>query len=434
MSLAVGTMLIERSWAKDPAFFSAWMKRELATSGDYKMPPLLTSKLRGKWGLTITLWKIVSPRSRASEIRRMEHLERSRGIVKRVRPGILPICIWALAPAFFSRAPDTEGPEPKYISLAMMIESTTDSVEKCDFDACKIFSHQNVSAMNCQPLLSSALSPPETSERALVLEVSGLSKVYRGRIRTITAFENIAFSLRQGEIVVVLGPSGCGKSSFLKTVAGLEPATRGSVRALNHIVSAPIPQFGVVFQQPVLFPWLNVRQNVGFALALKSGPQLPKERRNQAVDEALSDVGLSQASHARPRHLSGGMAQRVALARVLVRQPELLLLDEPFSALDAITRLEMQKLLLKVVENRGIATLLVTHDIDEALLLADRILLMSRNPGRFVKAWQVSTVKPRFDRATELTQLRLSILAALSEVIDRPSEPADPSVLIPVGR
>jgi NitT/TauT family transport system ATP-binding protein len=288
--------------------------------------------------------------------------------------------------------------------------------------------------MNCQPLLSPTLSHAEASDRSLVLEVSGLTKVYRSRIRTITAFENIEFSLSQGEIVVVLGPSGCGKSSFLKTVAGLEPATGGSVRALNHLVSAPIPQFSFVFQQPVLFPWLNVRQNVKFALALKSGPQLSKERRNQAIDEALSDVGLSPASHARPRQLSGGMAQRVALARALVREPDLLLLDEPFSALDAITRLEMQKLLLKVVETRGVATLLVTHDIDEALLLADRILLMSRNPGRFVQAWQVSTVKPRFDRATELTQLRLSILSALSQVIDRPSESSAQSGLVPIDR
>jgi NitT/TauT family transport system ATP-binding protein len=286
--------------------------------------------------------------------------------------------------------------------------------------------------MNCQPLVLSAPSRSERSERSLVLEVSGLTKVYRSRVRAMTAFEDIAFSLYRGEIAVILGPSGCGKSSFLKTVAGLEPATRGVVRALNQPVSAPIPEFGFVFQQPVLFPWLNVRQNVGFALALKSGPRLQKERRNQAIEEALADVGLSQASHARPRQLSGGMAQRVVLARALVREPDLLLLDEPFSALDAITRLEMQKLLLKVVETRNIATLLVTHDIDEALLLADRILLMSRNPGRFVQAWEVSKVKPRFDQATELTQLRLSILAALSQVIDRPGESAGQSGLVPV--
>jgi len=141
---------------------------------------------------------------------------------------------------------------------------------------------------------------------------------------------------------------------------------------------------------------------------------------------------LGQASNARPRQLSGGMAQRVALARALVREPDLLLLDEPFSALDAITRLEMQKLLLRIVEARRVATLLVTHDIDEALLLADRVLLMSRTPGRFVQAWQVAKVKPRFDRATELTELRLSILTALSQVIDRPTESADASGLIPV--
>jgi NitT/TauT family transport system ATP-binding protein len=288
--------------------------------------------------------------------------------------------------------------------------------------------------MNGQPLLSPVLPRLGRSEHSPVLEVSGLTKVYRSRLRTLTAFENITCSLYRGEIAVILGPSGCGKSSFLKTVAGLEPATEGSVRALNQTVSAPIPQFGFVFQQPVLFPWLNVRQNVGFALALKSGPRLQKERRNQAIDEILSDVGLSQASHARPGQLSGGMAQRVALARALVREPDLLLLDEPFSALDAITRLEMQKILLKVVETRGIATLLVTHDIDEALLLADRILLMSRNPGRFVQTWQVSEVKPRFDRATELAQLRLSILAALSQVIERPGESADPSVLLPMKR
>jgi ABC-type taurine transport system ATPase subunit len=147
--------------------------------------------------------------------------------------------------------------------------------------------------MNSQPLLSPALSRSQTSDSSLVLEVSGLAKVYRSRVRRITAFEKIAFSLYRGEIAVILGPSGCGKSSFLKTVAGLEPATRGSVRALDQTVSAPIPQFGFVFQQPVLFPWLNVRQNVGFALALKSGPQLQKKRRNQAIDAALSDVGLS---------------------------------------------------------------------------------------------------------------------------------------------
>lgn len=250
------------------------------------------------------------------------------------------------------------------------------------------------------------------------LEVAGLTKIHHSRQRTVSAFEDLEFSLLPGEIVVVLGPSGCGKSSLLRCIAGLEPVTRGSVQVGGRLVLGPMPQIGFVFQQPVLFPWLTVRQNIEFGLALKNGPRLTKQNRQTVVDKVLSAVGLSQAQHARPRQLSGGMAQRIALARTLVREPKVLLLDEPFSSLDAITRLEMQKLLLQVVQGRGVATLLVTHDIDEALFLADRILLMSRNPGRFTRTWPISNPKPRFHLADELTELRLEILAALSKIID----------------
>jgi NitT/TauT family transport system ATP-binding protein len=168
----------------------------------------------------------------------------------------------------------------------------------------------------------------------------------------------------------------------------------------------------------VLFPWLTVRHNIEFGLVLKSGPRLEKQGRDRVLEEVLSDVGLREARHARPPQLSGGMAQRVALARTLVRGPKVLLLDEPFSALDAITRLEMQKLLLRAVQSRRVATLLVTHDIEEALFLGDRIFLMSSNPGRFVREWQISKPKPRFHLGEELTDLRLEILAALSDIID----------------
>lgn len=248
--------------------------------------------------------------------------------------------------------------------------------------------------------------------------VVGLTKIYRSRQRTAAAFEDLEFSLSQGEIVVVLGPSGCGKSSLLRCLGGLEPATKGNIRVGGRMVSAPIPQIGFVFQQPVLFPWLTVRRNIEFGLVLKNGPRPDKQDRSRAVEEVLSDVGLSQAQNARPRQLSGGMAQRIALARTLVRDPKVLLLDEPFSALDAITRLEMQKLLLRVVQGHRTATLLVTHDIDEALFLGDRIFLMSGNPGRFAKNWRLPQEKPRFHMAEELTELRLEILAALSEIID----------------
>jgi NitT/TauT family transport system ATP-binding protein len=250
------------------------------------------------------------------------------------------------------------------------------------------------------------------------LEVAGLTKIHRSRRGAVMAFVDLDFSLSHGEIVAVLGPSGCGKSSLLRCIAGLEPGTRGTVWAGGQAVSDPIPEIGVVFQQPVLFPWLSVRHNIEFGLELKNGPHPEKQTRDRLVAEVLSDVGLTQAQHARPRQLSGGMAQRVALARALVRNPKVLLLDEPFSALDAITRLEMQKLLLRVVEGRRIATLLVTHDIDEALFLGDRILLMSRNPGRFARDWRLPQAKPRFSRAEELSELRLEILAALSKIID----------------
>jgi NitT/TauT family transport system ATP-binding protein len=250
------------------------------------------------------------------------------------------------------------------------------------------------------------------------LEVAGLTKIHCSQQRTVTAFENLELSLSQGEIVVVVGPSGCGKSSLLRCIAGLEPTTQGTVRAGGEIVSSPIPHIGFVFQQPVLLPWLTVRQNIEFGLVLKNGPRLEKQNRASVVDEVLSDVGLLQADHARPRQLSGGMAQRVALARTLVRNPKVLLLDEPFSALDAITRLEMQKLLLRLVQARRIATLLVTHDIDEALFLGDRILLMSGHPGRFAGDWRLSQAKPRFHRAQELSERRLEILAALSDIMD----------------
>jgi NitT/TauT family transport system ATP-binding protein len=274
--------------------------------------------------------------------------------------------------------------------------------------------------MNLEPILLKAAAGTTGSFGGVngPLEVAGLTKIHRSRQEEVTAFADLDFSLLHGEIVAVLGPSGCGKSSFLRCVAGLEPATRGAVRAGGQVVSNPIPEIGVVFQQPVLFPWLTVRRNIEFGLELKNGPHLDKQTRNRVVAEVLSDVGLTQAQHARPRQLSGGMAQRVALARSLVRNPEVLLLDEPFSALDAITRLEMQKLLLRVVERRRIATLLITHDIDEALFLGDRILLMSRNPGRFARDWRLPQAKPRFNLAGELSELRLEILAALSKIID----------------
>jgi NitT/TauT family transport system ATP-binding protein len=278
--------------------------------------------------------------------------------------------------------------------------------------------------MNVEPASVSVSdqAPESIGSEDSPLLVVGLSKVHRSRQRTTTAFENVELSLSRGEIAVVLGPSGCGKSSLLRCIAGLEPATRGTIRVGGRLVSEPIPQIGFVFQQPILFPWLTVRKNIEFGLALKNGPRPDKLERSRVVEEVLADVGLSQAQDARPRHLSGGMAQRIALARTLVREPEVLLLDEPFSSLDAINRLEMQKLLLRVVQTRSVASLLVTHDIDEALFLGDRILLMGCNPGRIAREWRLSTAKPRFHLGEELTDLLVlakSLCATQTETVFR---------------
>lgn len=252
-----------------------------------------------------------------------------------------------------------------------------------------------------------------------ILKVRDLSKDYTQKGRRIPAFAGINLEVAVGEVVGVLGASGCGKSSLLRTIAGLQTADSGRSELQGHPLMAPAPEIGFVFQQPVLFPWLTVRQNVAFGLTLRRAPRLDRDELAVRIDEALLDVGLSESANAWPPQLSGGMAQRVALARALARRPQLLLLDEPFGALDAITRLEMQKLLLQVAAAHRIAVLIVTHDLDEALLLGDRLLLLSRSPGRMVREWRIPLPKPRFAEAVQLGDLRLEILASLSDVISK---------------
>jgi NitT/TauT family transport system ATP-binding protein len=251
-----------------------------------------------------------------------------------------------------------------------------------------------------------------------LLAVKGLLKQYRNRQGWITAFKNIDLQVFPGEVVGLLGASGCGKSSLLLTIAGLQTADSGEIHLQSRPVTAPHPQVGVVFQDPSLLPWLTVWQNVAFGLQLRHMPRLSRIEQYDRIAEAITSVGLQGFERTYPHQLSGGMAQRVALARSLARQPKLLLLDEPFSALDAITRLEMQKLLLQVISQHQSTVLLVTHDIDEALLLSDRILLMSHRPGRIHREWKVTQPKPRFQQAHTLTEIRFNILEELSIVMD----------------
>lgn len=246
-------------------------------------------------------------------------------------------------------------------------------------------------------------------------------------------FDNISFGLKAREIVCLLGESGCGKSTLLRTLAGLEVPVSGTIRFLGQTHTAPHARAALVFQQPSLLPWLDVAGNVGFGLGFRHQPKLDRETSAYRVSHAIQAVGLGGKERLYPSQLSGGMMQRVALARALAREPEVLFADEPFSALDALTRAEMQALLVKLMREWKSAVVMVTHDIDEAIAIADRILLMGGKPARIVREWQVPRVASTADSAGPLTAdfdhttgaLRREILLALQAL--RATLPSLPS-------
>lgn len=213
------------------------------------------------------------------------------------------------------------------------------------------------------------------------ITLENVSLSFAAKPQPFTVLEDINLSLNSGEFVVLLGPSGCGKSTILNLVAGFNRPDRGRVVAGGKTVKQPGPDRGMIFQQPNLFPWLSVLENITF------GPRLGKHRKDETNAQAqtwLERVGLKGFEHHAPWQLSGGMKQRVALARAWLPGPEVLLLDEPFGALDAQTRLMMQELLREAWLSTGTTLLFVTHDVEEALFLADRILIMSAKPGKIV--------------------------------------------------
>jgi len=256
---------------------------------------------------------------------------------------------------------------------------------------------------------------------APVLEASGLALDFGAR----RVFEDVSLTVAPGEIVALLGASGAGKSSLLRTLAGLLTPSRGAVSALGEPLRGGHPSVALAFQDPCLLPWRNVENNVAFGLDFASQPQLSRAERKRRVAEALSRVELSHAARQRPEQLSGGMAQRVALARCLAREPRVLLLDEPFGALDEVTRSGMQQTLLRVVRSLGTSVVLVTHDIDEALLLADRILLLGGSPARVHQEWTLRHPHPREDALPTLQGERLAIVSCLRATFLRPRPASD---------
>ena len=224
------------------------------------------------------------------------------------------------------------------------------------------------------------------------VRIENLTKHYDGEQGTVRALEDVTFDVETGEFVCIVGPSGSGKTTLFRIIAGLDTPSEGTVYLNGEPVEGPTPDMGVVFQEYHLFPWRTVRGNVGFGL--EKG-EATDEERHRRVDEMLDLVGLQEFGDSYPKSLSGGMKQRVGLARALAVDPDLLLMDEPFGALDAQTKETLQRELLDIWQETGKTILFVTHDVEEAVKLADRIVVLTSGPGRIEEVVDVDLPRPR---------------------------------------
>lgn len=222
-------------------------------------------------------------------------------------------------------------------------------------------------------------------EKKVVIRVEHLNKTYLVDKQPVEVLKNVSLEIREGEFITIVGHSGCGKSTLLKIISGLLSYEDGIVERNGHKVEGPGPQCGMVFQEHRLLPWLKIKDNVGFGLK-----ELGKEERKQKVQEHLDMVGLHGFENSYSSQLSGGMSQRAAIARGLANNPAILLLDEPFGALDALTRIQMQKEILRIQKEQGTTMVMVTHDIDEAIVLGNRIVVMGARPGEIKEVIEVS--------------------------------------------
>ena len=253
------------------------------------------------------------------------------------------------------------------------------------------------------------MSTAHDNQQALV-EFTGVGKRFDVDGRSFEALRDISLGIREGESIALLGASGCGKSTLLRLLAGLDTPTQGTIRVAGKPVTGVGRDRGLVFQEHRLFPWLDVAQNIGLALV---NEKLDHAQRQARVDELIRLVGLQGFERARPHQLSGGMAQRVAIARGLVASPRILMLDEPFGALDALTRHQLQDELLRIRARSGITTVLVTHDVEEAIYLADRVVVLAPRPGRVHRVVDVDLPHPRSRVSYEFHQLRETLLQEL---------------------
>jgi NitT/TauT family transport system ATP-binding protein len=246
--------------------------------------------------------------------------------------------------------------------------------------------------MSSSPAIAREMSPGSPAATDPLIAVRGLAKTYGTGPGAVRALEAIDFEVREGEFVAILGPSGCGKTTLLKILAGLIPASEGSALLRGTPIAGPRRDIGVVFQAPVLFPWRSVIDNVLLPVDVQ---RLGRERSRATARELLRLVGLEEFERRYPWELSGGMQQRVAIVRALVHDPALLLMDEPFGALDAMTREQMNLELQRIWLERRKTVVFITHSIPEAVFLADRVLVMTPRPGRLADAVPVDLARPR---------------------------------------
>jgi len=252
-----------------------------------------------------------------------------------------------------------------------------------------------------------------TPGRGLSVSLKNISHRFTLKDRQLPVLDNVSLEIAPGESVALLGPSGCGKSTLLRLLAGLDPLQQGQLLADQQPITAPDPQRILVFQDPTLYPWLTVRQNVLL------GPQARGEKGLESkADQLIARIGLQEFSHAWPSQLSGGMAQRAALARALLNEPGLLLLDEPLGKLDSLTRIRMQSELIRLWQTQGYTSILVTHDVEEALLLSHRVIVFSPRPARILAEFHNPAPFPRHRDAPLLVRQRQEILALLGQGTD----------------
>jgi len=258
-----------------------------------------------------------------------------------------------------------------------------------------------------------------------MLALEQVGKTYPNGVH---ALDGVSFTVGLGEIVAIIGGSGCGKSTLLRAVSGLDAPSEGRVLLDGNTITSPHEKIGIVFQEPRLLPWLSVADNVGFGLEHR-----PRAERYERVASALVRVGLVDKVGMWPRELSGGQTQRVAIARALVPRPEVLLLDEPFSALDAFTRVSLQDHLLDLWADLRPTLILVTHEVDEAIVLADRIMVMRPRPGHIFEEIPANLPRPRDRQSASFDFIKRRVLAALDRSLDRPKAVDDTETSVTAG-